>query len=141
MNARQVDDQFAVSGQIAVEDVAVVAAAGFRSMICNRPDGESFDQTDYALIATEAQRCGLEIRWQPVMSGHVSDEEGQAFGEIVAGLPGPVFAYCRSGTRCIVLWSLSQAGHLSTSDIIAAAAAAGYDLSALAPRLESLAAR
>ena len=141
MNARQVNDQFAVSGQIAVEDVAVVAAAGFRSMICNRPDGESFDQTDYALISAEAERCGLEIRWQPVMSGHVSDEEGREFGEIVAALPAPVFAYCRSGTRCIVLWSLSQAGSLPTSEIIAAAGNAGYDLSGLTPRLDALAVR
>ena len=141
MDARQVNDEIAVSGQIGVQDVATIAAAGFRAIVCNRPDGESPDQTEYAAIAAEAERCGLEIRWQPVMSGHVSDEEGMAFGEIVTALPGPVFAYCRSGTRCIVLWSLSQAGQLSTSEIIAAAGAAGYDLRGLAPRLDALAAR
>jgi sulfide:quinone oxidoreductase len=70
----------------------------------------------------------------------MSDDEGVRFGEIVDGLPGPVLAYCRSGTRCIMLWALSQAGKKSTADIIRQAATAGYDLSALAPRLEHLAA-
>ena len=139
--ARQVNDQIAVSGQISVDDVAAVAAAGFRAIICNRPDGESYDQTEFALIAAEAERCGLEVRFQPVASGHVGDDDGRAFGELMAELPGPVFAYCRSGTRCIVLWSLAQAGHQPTAEIIAAAGMAGYDLSGLAPRIDALAAQ
>ena len=112
--ARHVNDEIAVSGQISADDVAAVAAAGFRAIICNRPDGETFDQTDYALIAAEAEKYGLEVRFQPVASGHVSDDDGRAFGELMAALPGPVFAYCRSGTRCIVLWSLAQAGRQPT---------------------------
>jgi sulfide:quinone oxidoreductase len=141
MDARRVNDHISVSPQISVTDVAEIAAAGYRSIICNRPDDEEGGQTDFAAIEAEARRLGLEICWQPVVSGHVSDEDGQEFGRIVAGLPGPVFAYCRSGTRCIVLWSLSQAGLRPAADIIADARHAGYDLAGLAPRLDMLAAR
>lgn len=139
MDARRVNDDITVCGQIEADDVARIAAAGYRSIICNRPDGEAPDQADYAEIAAAAVRHGVKIRWQPVISGQVQDAEGAQFGEIVAELPAPVFAYCRSGTRCIILWSLSQAGHRPTADIIADARAAGYDLAPLAPRLDALA--
>ncbi len=139
MDARRVNDQVTVAPQISVADVAEIARAGYKSIVCNRPDGEEDRQAAYSEIAAEAERHGLAVRWQPVISGHVSDEEGQAFGAIVGGLPAPVFAYCRSGTRCIVLWSLSQAGQRPAAEIIAEARAAGYDLASLAPRLEMLA--
>lgn len=139
MEPRRVNEQMTVCGQIEVADVAEIARAGFRSIICNRPDGEAADQTDYDAIAAEAERLGLQVHWQPVISGMVQDAEGVEFGEIVNALPGPVFAYCRSGTRCIILWSLSQAATRRPEDIVADARAAGYDLSALLPRLQALA--
>ncbi|MGI9522499.1 MAG: TIGR01244 family sulfur transferase [Hyphomicrobiaceae bacterium] len=140
MNARRVTDELAVSEQISTTDVAAIAAAGFRSIVCNRPNGESPDQADFQSIEDEARRVGLEVRWQPVISGHVQNEDAKTFGEIISKLPSPVFAYCRSGTRCIVLWSLSQAGRRPTSEIIKAAYEAGYDLASLAPRLKEIAA-
>ena len=140
MQVRRVSDELAVSPQISVADVAEAATQGFKAIVCNRPDGESADQIEYGEIEAAAKAKGLEIVWQPVISGQMSDDEGVRFGEIVDGLPGPVLAYCRSGTRCIMLWALSQAGKQPTADIIRQAAAAGYDLSALAPRLEHLAA-
>ena len=47
------------------------------------------------------------------------------------GSEGPVLCYCRSGTRSATLWALSQAGRVEPDEIIAAASAAGYDLSHL----------
>ena len=76
--------------------------------------------------------------WQPVLSGSLSDESAEQFGEIVAGLPKPVLAYCRSGTRCAALWSLSQAKERSLDDIIRRTAEAGYDFRGLMPRLEAI---
>jgi sulfide:quinone oxidoreductase len=141
MQVRRVSDELAVSPQISVADVDEIAAQGFKGIVCNRPDGESADQIAFGEIEAAAKAKGLEIVWQPVISGQMSDEEGRKFGEIVDGLPGPVLAYCRSGTRCIMLWALSQAGKQPTADIVGQAAQAGYDLSALAPRLEHLAAQ
>jgi sulfide:quinone oxidoreductase len=140
MQVRRVSDELAVSPQISVADVDEIAAQGFKGIVCNRPDGESADQIAFEEIEAAAKAKGLEIVWQPVISGQMSDEEGRKFGEIVDGLPGPVLAYCRSGTRCIMLWALSQAGKLPTVEIVRQAAEAGYDLSALAPRIEHLAA-
>ena len=139
MDARRVNDHITVSSQIGVADVTAIAAAGFKSIICNRPDGESLDQTCYADIAAEALRLGIEIRWQPIVSGLLSDEEGLEFGRIAGTLPSPTFAYCRSGTRCVVLWSLSEAGKRPVGEIIMTARHAGYDLAGLEPRIEALA--
>ena len=55
--------------------------------------------------------------------------------EVLEGSNGPVFAYCRSGTRSTTLWALSQAGEAPADEIISAAANAGYDMSHLAGHL------
>ena len=138
MDARRVTNELAVSAQISAKDVPEIAAAGFLSIICNRPDGESADQTSFDEIEQAAKAAGLEIVWQPVLSGAVQERDGEQFGEIVDGLPGPVFAYCRSGTRCIILWSLSQAKSRPSDDIIRMAAEAGYDLRGLQTRLDAI---
>ncbi len=139
MDARRVTDELSVSPQITVEDVAAIAAAGYRSILCNRPDGEQPGQTGYTEIEAAARKAGLEIDWQPVISGQVTDEDADVFADRVANLPAPVFAYCRSGTRCIVLWSLSEAGRRPVNEILMTAGKAGYDLSGLAGRLAMLA--
>lgn len=139
MMIRRVNDDVAVSAQIAVEDVGEIARQGFRAIVCNRPDGETADQPEYAAIEAAAKEAGLQVHWQPVVSGNVTDGDGAEFGKVLAGLPKPVLAYCRSGTRCVTLWSLSQAGKQPVADILAAAGGAGYDLSPLGPRLEYLA--
>lgn len=140
MQAREVTDEIAVSPEIAVEDVSDIAAAGYRSIICNRPDGETIGQARFEEIEAAAREAGLEIVWQPVPSGQVMDEDGRQFAELVADLPKPVYAYCRSGTRCIVLWSLGEAarGAREPADIVRRAGEVGYDLRALMPRLEAL---
>lgn len=135
MQARRVTDELSVSPQISPADVKEIAAAGFRSILCNRPDGETGDQTPFAEIEAAASAAGLEIKWQPIARGSLQDQDAAEFSEAVAALPAPVFAYCQSGTRCVALWSLSQAGARPTDEIIRMAAEAGYDLRGLAPRL------
>jgi sulfide:quinone oxidoreductase len=48
-----------------------------------------------------------------------------------------VLAYCRSGMRSTTLWGLANAGRLPAAQIVSRAAACGYDLGALARRLEA----
>lgn len=137
MDIRPLTHDLSVAPQIAADDVASIAARGFRAIVCNRPDREGADQPDFALIESAAQRAGLAVRYQPVVSGQVTDEHGREFGRLLASLPGPVLAYCRTGTRSTMLWALSEAGRLPAADILARAAAAGYDLASLAPRLRN----
>jgi len=48
-----------------------------------------------------------------------------------------VLGYCRTGTRSITLDALANIGGLSAEERIARAQTAGYDLTALAERMET----
>ncbi|MDP4862673.1 MAG: bifunctional protein tyrosine phosphatase family protein/NAD(P)/FAD-dependent oxidoreductase [Burkholderiaceae bacterium] len=137
MNANPINPSLAVTAQITAADVAEIAAAGFKTIICNRPDGEISDQTPFSAIKSAAETAGLSAHYLPTITGQVSDADGRAFGEIMASVPHPVLAYCRSGTRSATMWALSQAGQLPADAILAAVQGAGYDLSALKARFEA----
>jgi sulfide:quinone oxidoreductase len=135
MDIRKITDDLSVAPQIQAADVPAIAAAGFRAVICNRPDGESSDQPCCSDIEGAVKAQGLAWRSQPVLSGGVTFADGEAFGALLAELPKPVLAYCRSGTRCAALWSLSQAGKRPLTDIVSRTNAAGYDVVAVMERV------
>lgn len=137
MEIRKIDDGVSVGPQITPDEVADLKAAGFASIIVNRPDGEASDQPDFAETATAAREHGMVARHIPVVSGSgPTDEHVAAFRTALAELPGPVYAHCRSGTRSATLWALSQAGDRPAGVIVEMAGRAGYDLSGLLPRLQ-----
>ncbi|GLK56649.1 sulfide:quinone oxidoreductase [Methylopila capsulata] len=137
MQAKRLTDDLSVSAQLAVAEIAEAKAAGFRSIIVNRPDGEGPDQPRFAEIDAAARRAGLEARYLPIEIGKISDDDVAAFGTLMATLPKPTLGFCRSGTRTATLWALSQAGRRSTDEILQRANAAGYDLSSLAQRIKT----
>ena len=134
MDPKRIDDALSVCAQIAPVDVAALKAQGFRSIICNRPDGEGGDQPGFEEIESAAAAEGLAARYMPVVSGLVRDEDAAAFGAALRELPGPVVAYCRSGTRSATLWSLSQASSRPMTEILAATRAAGSPPRTSSPR-------
>jgi sulfide:quinone oxidoreductase len=131
MDIRKITDELSVAPQIRADDVSAIAAAGFRAVICNRPDGESSDQPCCQDIEAAVKASGMEWRMQPVRSGGVTQADAAAFGALMAELPKPVFAYCRSGTRCATLWCLSETGKRPLPEILERARAAGYDMTAI----------
>jgi sulfide:quinone oxidoreductase len=135
MQINTVDSQISVSPQILASDVAAIAAAGFKTVICNRPDGEGNDQPLFHEIEEAARRAGLAVHYQPVESGKVTDADAEAFGKLLDGAAKPVLAYCRTGTRSVTLWSLSRAGSLPLPDILAKAKQAGYDMHGVVRRI------
>ena len=135
MDIRKIDDTISVTPQISAAEVAELAALGFRSVISNRPDGEEAGQPTQDQIAQAAAQAGLEFRAIPVVPGGLTPELVDEFAEAMAELPGPVLAYCRSGTRSATIWALSQSGQQSRDDILTAAAHAGYDLRGIAGAL------
>lgn len=140
LDLRRVTDSFAVAPQIAVEDVATLRDAGFATIISNRPDGEEPGQPTAAEIGAAAEKAGLEFRHVPVAGGF-SLQDAQAMASALADAGGPVFAFCRSGTRSTLLWSLAQASRGGNPDNIAAAAAgAGYDIAPVRAAVDQLAA-
>ncbi|MES3007729.1 MAG: TIGR01244 family sulfur transferase [Pseudomonadota bacterium] len=138
MNVKKVNESFAVTEQLSVEDVAALAAQGVKSLICNRPDGEAPGQPSYAEIAAAAQQHGMSIRHVPIVSGQVSQADVEAFGAALTELPAPVVAYCRSGTRSINLWALDQGSKgMPVAEILKTGSALGYDLTASVQKIES----
>lgn len=109
MSVREIGPGYYVAGQIRPEDLPAIAKAGFKSVICNRPDGEDPGQPTYESIAQAAEQAGLAVRWLPADSGRVTPAHGQALAELLDELPAPVLAYCRSGARSTTMWSYAQA--------------------------------
>ena len=126
---RRVTDTFAVSPQISPEDIASAAGQGFVLVINNRPDGEAPDQPDSAAMASAAKAAGLGYLYNPVRGAPTPDQVA-AQAEAVAAAKGPVLAFCRSGTRSIITWSLGQAqsGARPKDELVRLGASAGYDL-------------
>lgn len=113
MEIRPVTPSYAVSGQIAPEDVAAVKAAGFRSIVCHRPDGEQPGQPAAAEIGEAAQAAGLGFRHIPIASGQpVPEEAVEAMRAALSELEGPVFGYCRSGARSTNIFAAAEADDL-----------------------------
>lgn len=109
MNVTKVSDDYSVSPQIQVEDLPKLKELGFRSVMCNRPDGEDPGQTDFAVIEAAASEIGLTAAHVPLISGAApSAEDIDEFAAAMADLPGPVLAYCRSGTRSRNIWLMSR---------------------------------
>lgn len=135
MHLKPLSASLSVSPQIAPSDAAAIASAGFKSIICNRPDGEGADQPLYAEVEKAASAAGLNARYVPVVTGKVSEADAAAFKTAIEELPKPVLAYCRSGTRSATLWALAESGRLRPSEIVDKARAAGFDVSGVMHRV------
>jgi sulfide:quinone oxidoreductase len=110
MDRTAIPSTLSTGGQITAADVRRLADRGVRSIICNRPDGEGPGQPAFREIAAAARAAGLQARHIPVAAGGPSAADVAAFRKALDELPGPVFAYCRSGMRSSALWSLCRAG-------------------------------
>jgi sulfide:quinone oxidoreductase len=136
MNPKKIDRNLSVSEQITSQDIAAIARAGFKSVICNRPDGEGADQPVFAEIETAATAAGLAAEYLPIVSGKVTDDDAAEFGVLMDKLPNPVLAYCRTGTRSTTLWALSEGARgRPLPEILTAAKTAGYDMSGVTRRI------
>jgi uncharacterized protein (TIGR01244 family) len=101
---------FAVAGQLAPDDLAQAAHAGFRSVINNRPDFEAGPgQPTSQAIAAAAAAAGIDYAFLPVRSGFQTPEEAAQLHALLQRLPKPVLAFCRSGTRSTNLYYAAQA--------------------------------
>lgn len=140
MDLRQLSPDLAVSPQIAPEDVPLLAEAGFKVLVTNRPDNEVDSDIDHNAMAAAAEAAGMQHYYLPFAPGQITSDLIDGFAEATSG-EQPVIAYCRSGHRCTVLWALTQSGKLPEDEILRTATEAGYDLSPVIPLMQSLANR
>ena len=138
MDIRPLTEDYAVSPQIAPEDVAAIKAAGFTTVICNRPDAENPAELQADAMRGAVEAAGLTFIVNPVVHGQLTQEIVDAQGQVIAESTGPVLAYCASGNRSSVVWALSQAGSRPVDELIGIPARYGYQLEGLRPHLESL---
>ncbi|KRS13851.1 hypothetical protein XM53_04650 [Roseovarius atlanticus] len=137
MDIRPLTKEFAVSPQIDAAHIREIAGAGFHSILCNRPDGEELGQPEFEAIEAAARAEGLEVRCVPITSGMITPEALAAFDQALTELPKPILAYCRSGTRCTMLWAAVEHGRREDDEIIARAGKAGYDVAPLVRQMQA----
>ncbi len=104
MNIRKIDDNFSVTGQITPEQVKAIAEAGYKSIVCARPDDEEFGQPKFDDIARAAEAEGLQILHIPV-SGGLGKGQIIRFHDAWAAMAKPMLGYCRSGARAGSLYA------------------------------------
>ncbi len=132
---KQLDDKTLVAGQILPEQVAEIAASGVTAIINNRPDGEEPGQPSGADIAEAAAAAGIAYRHIPIAGGFNMDDV-MAMADALEAAVGTTLAFCKSGTRSTFLWALARSERgADGGDLSARAAAAGYDLTPIAPYL------
>jgi len=136
----RINDQLSVAGQIAPEEVTALVQQGFLTIINNRPDNEEPGQPAAATVQAEAERQGLQYHYQPVTTATISKADVTAFHNAVLRAQKPILAHCRSGTRCYLLWGLSQVlfDNASPLAIVAEATHKGYDLRVLPQLAEKM---
>lgn len=139
MDAREITPRYAVSPQISVEDLPAIVEAGFKTVICNRPDAEVPPSHQAAAIGAAVEESGLTFKELPLTHQTMTPENVALQRRFYEECEGPVLAYCASGTRCSVVWSLGMASELSVDEILAKTSAAGYQLDGLRPTLEAIA--
>lgn len=131
MSFRPLEPHVFVAGQIRVEDLDEAVALGVRHVVSNRPDDEEPGQISAGRLAAEASGRGLNFVHAPAR-GMPGPEVVEAV-ETVLSTGEPVLMFCKSGMRSTVAWALASArsGRLSRDEVVAAAAAAGYDVATL----------
>lgn len=104
---RKIDADFAIAGQISADDIAAIKEAGFKTILCARPDNEEPGQPSFATIAAAASKAGLDAVHIPV-SGGIGEGQLIRMEQALKTLPRPMFGYCRSGARAGSLFGAAR---------------------------------
>ena len=107
---RAVAPDLCVAPQLMPGAMAEAARMGIRSVVNNRPDFEHGpDQPTNQALEAAARAAGLEYRFLPVAGGHQTPAQIAAMAQLLADLPRPILAFCRSGSRSANLLRQAQA--------------------------------
>ncbi len=139
MDIRPIAESYAVSPQIAPEDVPEIAARGFTTVICNRPDGENPHELAASVIRAAVEAAGLTFVENPMAGGGLTMDHITAQRAALDAAQGPVLAYCASGNRSTILWALANAGRRPTAELAQAGARYGYQVPMFRDLIERLA--
>ena len=135
------DGRVAVASQLQPGDMVEIAAAGYAAVVNNRPDGEAmFGQPRTADLRKAAEMAGLVFLDLPFSGPRATPDQVRAFVDLLAGQPGRVVAFCKSGMRSALLWgAASIASGRSLDEVLAAATRAGQNLDPVSETMVALA--
>jgi uncharacterized protein (TIGR01244 family) len=139
MDIRPLTPDYGVSPQIDLADLPALKAAGYTTVIDNRPDGEIPPHLHAEEMRAAAEALGLTFVINPVIGGMLTMDNVAAQRAAIAAATGPVLAYCASGNRSSVVWALALAGTRPVEDLVGLPARFGYQLDHLRPQIEALA--
>ena len=139
MELHALTPRYHVAPQLAPEDMPAIAAAGFTTVICNRPDTEVPVELQTDALRQAANAAGLRFEMLALDQQTLTSENAVRQRDLIDG-GGKVVAYCRTGTRCSVIWAMGQAASLGVPEVLQKTAAAGYQLDGYRPLFEFCAA-
>lgn len=141
MNAISIlNEQMSITGALGIRDIDGLKAKGFTAIICNRPDYEDGGQSLAAEMESRATELGMRFLHIPVTQTGPTMQDIQMTKEALDSAEGPILAYCKSGMRSAMLWSLASAvsGGVTSDQLLSTVASAGFDLSGLRPALDNM---
>ena len=114
MNITAVNDVFSVSPQIQIDDLNEIAALGFKTIICNRPDHEP-GAVPSDEIGALASKNGIKFFYIPVSANSMEDKQIEKLAFLLGDVQTPILAYCRSGNRAKQLFQAAQQKNIKSS--------------------------
>lgn len=126
---RMLNSHMSVAPQLALEDIADLVKAGYKTVICHRPDAElSASEPSHDVIAEHLAEHDISLIYQPIEN--ITMPEVERFTHWLRDSEGAVLAYCASGTRSTVIWGLGQVfiERNPRGEIAEAAERAGYSI-------------
>ena len=108
MRVLELGPQVYVSGQLFEHDVRLMAKQGVRSIMNNRPDGESMGQPLSADLAKLAEELGMTYLHLPVNPKAITKQIVEEYAKACDELERPLLVFCRTGARSAKLWELAE---------------------------------
>lgn len=129
----QLTETLSVAAQVTPQDIPNIAAQGFSTVVCNRPDGEVPDQASMDAIEAACNDANVLFVRYPVDALNFPGPDLEGLGELFDDAGQRVLAYCRTGTRCANLWVATRSEE-ERQAAIRVAREIGFDLSMVTPR-------
>ncbi len=133
-NLSALSNMVSVGPQLSMDDLTMLGAQGFTSVINNRPDDEEPGQIASTDLERAARAAGLDYHHVPI-SGLPHPGAINAISELLksdAADNGRTVMFCRSGMRSAAVWAMAQRlDGVEAEELRRASANAGYDLSRL----------
>jgi uncharacterized protein (TIGR01244 family) len=105
----KIDDAFSHCTQVMVDDMPGIVAAGYKTLINHRPDGEDgLGQPTTPALRAAAEAAGLHFIALPVIPNQITAEQVAEYKQLIAHAPRPMLGFCRSGNRASTLYQRAQ---------------------------------